>query len=470
MGLNFRELGLILSELPLENSYIQKVTEHSVHSLTLSLFNDREKAWLFYIEIATPYSRVCRTDRIRKKSSKAQRFSQYLRSHVIGRRISGVRQYPYDRAFELELTGSTDTIRMVIRLFSGPGANIFILDSEGMILEALFRRPKREETAGFMLRSEIRDGKGSEKYAVREFEGPSFNSYIDRVFSEEALDDEKDDLTDRIREKRDSEIAELEALLSRQMRKAEEAGCYGLSLKHADLLSGSIYLVRKGQDSVTLDDWETGERIVLPLDPSLSPNENLEKLYSRYRKEKRTYELAVSEIEDTKRRIEERKRHYEQLLGEDSSLQSMRKEARDERPGSKKDQTKPGLWVRSNGFDIAIGRNARENDILLRSYTRGSDIWMHTRDYSGGYVIIKAIKDKTVPLPVLLDAASLAIHYSKAKKEGKADLYYTYVKYLRRAKNGKTGLVIPTQEKNLRAEMDEKRVKELLGREYAPLG
>ena len=38
------------------------------------------------------------------------------------------------------------------------------------------------------------------------------------------------------------------------------------------------------------------------------------------------------------------------------------------------------------------------------------------------------------------------------------------------AKNGKTGLVIPTQEKNLRAEMDEKRVKELLGREYAPLG
>ena len=228
--------------------------------------------------------------------------------------------------------------------------------------------------------------------------------------------------------------------------------------------------VRKGQDSVTLDDWETGERIVLPLDPSLSPNENLEKLYSRYRKEKRTYELAVSEIEDTKRRIEERKRHYEQLLGEDSSLQSMRKEARDERPGSKKDQTKPGLWVRSNGFDIAIGRNARENDILLRSYTRGSDIWMHTRDYSGGYVIIKAIKDKTVPLPVLLDAASLAIHYSKAKKEGKADLYYTYVKYLRRAKNGKTGLVIPTQEKNLRAEMDEKRVKELLGREYAPLG
>ena len=113
-------------------------------------------------------------------------------------------------------------------------------------------------------------------------------------------------------------------------------------------------------------------------------------------------------------------------------------------------------------IDIIIGRNARENDEILRHDAKGMDIWMHTRDYSGAYVIIKAKRDKTVPLPVLLDAASLAIHYSKAKKNGRADLYYTYVKYLRRAKDGPRGLVIPTQEKNLSAVLDEKRVKELL--------
>ena len=110
-----------------------------------------------------------------------------------------------------------------------------------------------------------------------------------------------------------------------------------------------------------------------------------------------------------------------------------------------------------------MGRNAKENDEILRFSTRGSDIWMHTRDFAGGYVIIKAVKDKTVPLSVLLDAASLAIHYSKAKKSGKADLYYTHVKYLKRIKGAKTGLVIPTQEKNLQAELDIERVKRLLG-------
>ncbi|MFA7112708.1 MAG: hypothetical protein WC115_04130, partial [Sphaerochaeta sp.] len=71
-------------------------------------------------------------------------------------------------------------------------------------------------------------------------------------------------------------------------------------------------------------------------------------------------------------------------------------------------------------------------------------------------------KNKTVPLEVLLDAANLAIVFSKAKKEGKADLYYTQVKHLRRAKGGKTGLVLPTQEKNLSVTLDETRLARLL--------
>ena len=57
------------------------------------------------------------------------------------------------------------------------------------------------------------------------------------------------------------------------------------------------------------------------------------------------------------------------------------------------------------------------------------------------------------------------MHYSKAKANKKASLYYTHVKYLRRVKDGKQGLVIPTQEKNLDITLDEKRVKQLLSKE-----
>jgi len=121
-----------------------------------------------------------------------------------------------------------------------------------------------------------------------------------------------------------------------------------------------------------------------------------------------------------------------------------------------------GLVFQSGAYTLLVGRNAKENDELLRRHTRGNDWWVHTRDVPGGYVFIKYIKDKPPPLEVLLDAAYLAILYSKAKKAGKAELYYTQVKYLRRAKGAKMGTVLPTQERNLSVTLDKARLNVLL--------
>jgi predicted ribosome quality control (RQC) complex YloA/Tae2 family protein len=76
-------------------------------------------------------------------------------------------------------------------------------------------------------------------------------------------------------------------------------------------------------------------------------------------------------------------------------------------------------------------------------------------------VFIKQRAGKTVPLDILLDAGNLAIFYSKGRNSGEGDLFYTPVKYLRRAKDGPKGLVIPTQEKNLHVRVEAERLKEL---------
>jgi predicted ribosome quality control (RQC) complex YloA/Tae2 family protein len=120
-----------------------------------------------------------------------------------------------------------------------------------------------------------------------------------------------------------------------------------------------------------------------------------------------------------------------------------------------------GLSFFDSGYDILVGRSAIENDLLLRSFVRGNDFWFHCRDYPGAYVFVKAIRDKSLPLDIMLDSANLALFYSKAKQSGKGDIYYTRVKYLRRVKGGKKGLVIPTHEKNLSIMLDEKRIERL---------
>ena len=134
MSLNWRELELVLSELPLKGSYIQKVTEHTVHSFTLSMYSQQEKAWLLYFEIATPDARVVRTRVMREKAKNAQRFTQYMRAHLVGRKITNVRQLPFDRAFIMDAENSEGRIRIIVRLFSGIGANVIITDDQFCIL------------------------------------------------------------------------------------------------------------------------------------------------------------------------------------------------------------------------------------------------------------------------------------------------------------------------------------------------
>ena len=134
---------------------------------------------------------------------------------------------------------------------------------------------------------------------------------------------------------------------------------------------------------------------------------------------------------------------------------------KDTTPKQQKKKEHPGLDYTVNGWYILVGRDANENDELLRHHVRGADMWFHVRDFPGGYVFVKNRPGKTIPLDILLDAANLAVYYSKARNAGKTDLYYTHVKYLRRAKNGPKGLVIPTQEKNLCITPDKERLRRL---------
>ena len=276
MSLNWKELELLLSEMPLRESYIQKITEHSVSSFTFSMFSRTEKAWLLFFEMAAPHASVCRTGIMRKKDPRMQRFTQYMNAHVVGRKVTAVHQYPYDRAFVLELRSSENTINMHVRLYSGPGANIIITDNSGVILELLYRRPGRHEEKGAVLTAEERTDEGPRHFTARDYDRErfsSFNDYIDRSEDAEASGERRQELEEKIKEKRDKEIALLRDKLSRNERRLQEASGYEETKRVADILSGSIWNVRKGMTEITLDDcWSLNLNKRCAVLPSASSN------------------------------------------------------------------------------------------------------------------------------------------------------------------------------------------------------
>ncbi|MDR2629575.1 MAG: NFACT RNA binding domain-containing protein, partial [Spirochaetaceae bacterium] len=181
-----------------------------------------------------------------------------------------------------------------------------------------------------------------------------------------------------------------------------------------------------------------------------------------YRKAKSGLDELRGEIAAGEAELVRLRETLESLLREENPLVlHKRLKNRGERPALAVGRKRPGLSFRRGDWLIIVGRDAAENDALLRRHVKGRDLWLHVRDYAGSYVFVKQRAGKTVPLDILLDAGNLALFYSKARNNGEADLFYTQVKFLRRAKNGPKGLVIPTQEKNLRIKADAARLREL---------
>ena len=470
MSLNYKEIELILKESALDGAKIQKVVQSSFHSVTWELYDRTRGRFSFYTEIGTQQSRlhILSPGAKTAKTKKLQRFEQFARKNLEGSVISSCRQLPFDRAVVWELNNHDRLLRIYFRFYSGPGANIIVTDENNVILDLLLRRPGRDEMSSETLAIEERTS-SDRVFEVRPWTGNSFSQYIEQTCAKEEADDLHSQLVKQVTSRMEHELSRLATSIRSAEKSIEANGDYDDLRYRADLLSANSYLINRGQDNVTVTDWASGgNEVTIALDRSLTPGGNVQALYDRYQKAKGTYDNAVEErdrLKEEYRNVESRFTKALESTGDEQADIRRLKSILDRTAPVVQVQEGPGIRTTSGGFQIIAGRNAKENDDLLRHYVKGNDMWLHTRDFPGGYVFIKFRRDKTIPLDVLLDAANIAVLYSKGRNSSSVDLYYTQVKYLRRAKDGKTGLVLPTQEKNLTIKPDPARIARLLPKE-----
>lgn len=461
MSLNCVEINAILDELDLKGSFIQNIIQPSYDSLALYLY--RQEAKTLLICLAAGACRIHETRRKIPKNDKPLRFMEFLRSRVKGSRIVEVEQLGLERIIKLTLLRAEETLFMYIRLWSG-AANIVVTNEDQEILDAFYRRPKRGETCGGMWKApEIRSNTDESRWKIRELPGAaSFNEKIDLWYAEHAETLSREALLEDARRQYDSSRDRLSAAVKNLEKKRESFLHADRHLHQGDLLMAYLHEIPAYAEFVELPDYENdGVTIRIPLDPRLSGRENAEACYKRYRKAVSGLSNLEDDIALTRASIERLDAEYTAVCAEQNP-HVIRKVLRQQNtPRQQIKKQYPGLVYRKDGWLFLVGRTAAENDELLRRHVRGLDMWLHTRDWPGGYVFIKNRRDKTVPLEILLDAGNLALFYSKGRKAGTADLYYTQVKHLRRAKNAPKGTVLPTNEKNLSVKLDPVRLKNL---------
>ncbi len=288
-------------------------------------------------------------------------------------------------------------------------------------------------------------------YAVRYFE--SMNEAIDEFFTGR-------DASERMRQKSADIVKHIHTLLERAYKKRviltqtiKDASRQDEYKMKGDIITANLYAIREGSDSAELVNYYSEDQslVRVSLDPSLTPQQNAQRYYKKYRKAKtaKTEAAAQSEQNDISIQYLESTLAAVENCTSEADINAIRAELAEQgymkRSSAKKGQraaaSKPLHFVVS-GFDIYVGKNNTQNDRLTLKFANSGDIWFHTKQIHGSHVIIKLGTDKNVPDSVLTAAAQLAAFYSKARGSNQVPVDYTYVKNVKKPNGAKPGMVI----------------------------
>jgi predicted ribosome quality control (RQC) complex YloA/Tae2 family protein len=244
----------------------------------------------------------------------------------------------------------------------------------------------------------------------------------------------------------------LVAALERDIARVESAAD---RRKWADLLLAHLHEVPKGAKSVTLpDDFSDGSPLAIPLDPARSARDNAARFYKEHKRLSRARANIEQRLADA-RALRDRLVRGDVVPPRGKRQQAPGKAGRAERPPSYRE------FKSSTGATILVGRGADRNDELTFKVARGSDLWLHTRDYAGAHVVVPT-SGRPVDGDTLLDAATLAAHHSQARGESQVDVTYVPRKNVRKPPKSAPGSVTHSGGKTIRVRMEADRLKRLL--------
>jgi len=231
-----------------------------------------------------------------------------------------------------------------------------------------------------------------------------------------------------------------------------------------ELLTTFLHQVPNDQDQVELDNYYTGEKILITLDKALTPNQNAQRYFKRYQKLKEAVKHLTSLIEETQATILYLE-SVETALAQASltEIAEIREELiqtgfirRRQREKIQK-RKKPEKYLASDGQTIIlVGRNNLQNDELTFKMAKKDELWFHAKNIPGSHVVITGNLQPSDE--VKTDAAELAAYFSKARLSNLVQVDMIEVKRLNKPTGGKPGFVTYTGQKTLRVTPDADKI------------
>jgi predicted ribosome quality control (RQC) complex YloA/Tae2 family protein len=220
------------------------------------------------------------------------------------------------------------------------------------------------------------------------------------------------------------------------------------------------YQLQPGQRELAVAWPGHSSPLKIELDPVLSPSENAQDYFNRYRKGQRAGDEIPAQLE--KISLEET---YLEQLEQDLAMAENRPEIdavalalteagyyRSKQNRKKQHKQAQSGYLRltaPGGARVWVGKNALQNAHLTFDRAGADDLWLHARDVPGAHVIIPTAQGLPGETDVFW-AAAVAAYYSRARRDTSVEVDVTLKKYVRPIKGATPGLVTYRHESTLR--------------------
>ncbi len=233
--------------------------------------------------------------------------------------------------------------------------------------------------------------------------------------------------------------------------------------QQADLLMTYSHQWQPGLTQLTVEDFDTGAPVTLAIDPDKTAIQQAQRLYKQHQKLKRAKDAVaplLAEVQGELAYLEQVEAALTQLPTYDEpadleALVDIRNEliqqsymtSPDYRPTDRKANDEGFRRLQTpDGLPVLVGRNNRQNDLLISTVATDYDLWFHTQEIPGSHVLLRLGAGDVPSDRDLAYVADLTAYFSRARQADQVPVIYTQPRHVYKPKGARPGMVIYKQE------------------------
>jgi predicted ribosome quality control (RQC) complex YloA/Tae2 family protein len=386
--------------------------------------------------------------------------------------VSGVNQIANERVIRIAFANAKNrAVKELVIQLTGSSSNIFLLDHDGTIIASSRENHGEGQEIGCVFSPPERTGIINKGEVITALNG-SISAALDAQYLEQQKKREFASRANSARSRLAAEIAKREKLLRNLENDLRRHGDADNWKRFGDLLLANVSTAERTPGKITVVDYfdENLPKVDIDADDEDAITETAEKYFRRYTRSRNAADEIGERMKIANGEREKLRAKMERL---ETAIETVDVSALDEfAPPAKRTggREKPKhihatasgyrTFLSSDGYEILVGKKAKDNDLLTFRVAKSLDTWMHAADYPGSHVVVRNPNRGEIPHRTLIEAAKFAAFYSQGKSQTKAAVHYTQRKFVHKPKGAAPGLVSLASFKTLLVEPTPPDIKE----------